>query len=120
MYKLPEPLPEIANESIANKEADPEVPNEDAALRPSTLTGSVTPVISILKPGNVIITIGKRKFERVPIESASDATERSKKEKLNKIFRIPEAEQKAKMGLAHTQGQPKLPTAYWTIITSKC
>ena len=81
-------MPEIVNE----KEADPEVPNKDAALRPSTSTGSVAPVISILKPGNMDSTVGKRKFECVPIESVSDTTEKSKKEKLNKIFQIPQAE----------------------------
>ena len=102
-------MPEIANESIVNEEADPEVPNEDAAPRPSTSTGSVTPVISIPKPGNMIITVGKKKFECVPIESASDTTEKSKKEKLNKIFQITQLEQKAKMGPAHMQGLPKLP-----------
>ena len=102
-------MPEIANESIVNKEADPEVLNKDAALRPSTSTGSVTPVISIPKPGNMIITVSKRKFECVPIESASGATEKSKKEKLNEIFQIPQAEQKAKMGPACMQGLPKLP-----------
>ena len=48
------------NESLVNGEADPEVPNEDAAPRPSTSTGSVTPVINILKPGNMIITVNKR------------------------------------------------------------
>ena len=79
-------MPEIANESIVNEEAGPKVPNEDAAPRPSTLTGSVTPVISILKPGNMIITVGKRKFECVSIESASDTTEKLNKEKLDKIF----------------------------------
>ena len=104
-----EPLPEIANESIVNEEADPEVLNEDAAPRSSTLTRNVTPVISIPKPRNMIITVSKRKFECMPIESASNATEKSKKEKLNEIFRIPQAEQKAKMGPAHTQGLQKLP-----------
>ena len=54
-------IPEIVNESIVNKETDPEVPNEDGAPGPSTSTGSVTPVISIPKPGNIIITVGKRK-----------------------------------------------------------
>ena len=97
MYKQPEPLPEIANESLVNEEA--EVPNEDAAPRPMP-TGSVTPVINILKPGNMIITVGKRKFECVPIEGASDAAEKSKKEKLDEIFQIPRAELKAKMGPA--------------------
>ena len=76
------------NDSIANEEADPEVPNGDAAQRPSMLTGNVTPVISILKPRNMIITVGKRKFECVPIKSASDATGKSKKEKYE-IFQIP-------------------------------
>ena len=38
VYKQPEPLPEIANDSIVNEEADPEVLNEDAASRPSTST----------------------------------------------------------------------------------
>ena len=109
MYKQPKPLPEIVNESIVNEEADPEVLNEDAALRPSTLTRNVTPVISILKPRNMIITVGKRKFECVPIESASDATQKSKKEKLDKIFQIPQAEHKAKMGPACTKGLSKLP-----------
>ena len=74
------------NESIVNEEADPEVPNKDAAPRPSTLTRSVTPLISIQKPGNMIITVNKRKFEFVPIESASDTREKLKKEKLDKIF----------------------------------
>ena len=97
-------MPEIADESLVNE--DPEVPNKDAAPRPSTSTGSVTPVINIPKPGNMIITVGKRKFECVPIEGASDAAE---KEKLNEIFQIPRAEQKAKMGPAHMQGLPKLP-----------
>ena len=120
VYKQSEPLPEIANESLVNKEADPEVPNEDAAPRPSTSTGSVTPVINIPKPGNMIITVGKRKFECVPIKGASDATEKSKKEKLNEIFQIPWAEQKAKTGPACMQGLPKLPTAYRMIVTSKC
>ena len=55
------------------------------------------------------ITVSKRKFESVPIESVSDATEKSKKEKLDEIFQIPWAEQKAKMGPAHMQGLPKLP-----------
>ena len=109
VYKQPEPLPEIENESIVNEEVDLEVPNEDAALRPSALTGNVTPVINIPKPRNMIITVGKRKFECVPIKSASDATEKSKKEKLDNIFCIPQAEQKAKMGQACTQGLPKLP-----------
>ena len=77
-----------------NKEADQDFLNEDAAPRPSTLTGNVTPVISIPKPINMIITVGKRKFECVPMESASDATEKSKKEKLNEIFQIPQAEGK--------------------------
>ena len=95
--------------SLVNKEADPEVPNEDAALRTSMSTGSVTPVINILKLGNMIITIGNRKFKCVPIESASDATEKLKKEKLNEIFQIPQAEQKAKMGPTCMQGLPKLP-----------
>ena len=45
----------------------------------------------------------------MPIKSASDATEKSKKEKLDEIFQIPQAEQKAKMGPAHMQGLPKLP-----------
>ena len=102
-------MPEIANESLVNEEADPEVPNEDAAPRPSTSTGSVTPVINIPKPGNMIITVGKRKFECMPIEGASDAAEKSKKEKLDEIFQIPRAEQKAKMGPARMQGLPKLP-----------
>ena len=31
MYKQPEPLSEIVNESIVNEEADPEVPSEDVA-----------------------------------------------------------------------------------------
>ena len=96
------------NESIVNKEADPEVP-KDAAPRPSTSTRSVTPVRSIPKPGNMITTVGERKFEFVPIESASDTPEKSKKEKLNEIFRIPQAEQKAKIGPACMQGLPKLP-----------
>ena len=100
-------MPELANESLVNEEADPEAPNEDAALRPSTSTGSVTPVINILKPGNMIITVGKRKFECVPIEGASDVIEKSKKEKLDEIFQIPLAEQKAKT--ACMQGLPKLP-----------
>ena len=52
VYKQPDPLPEIANESIVNEEADPELLNEDAAPRPSTLTRSATPVVSILKPRN--------------------------------------------------------------------
>ena len=102
-------MPEIANESLVNEEADPEVPNEDAAPRPSTSTGSVTPVINIPKPGNMIITVGKRKFECVPIEGASNAAEKSKKEKLDEIFQIPRAEQKAKTGPACMQGLPKLP-----------
>ena len=72
-------------------------------------TGSLTPVINNLKPGNMIITVGKRKFECMPIEGASDAAEKSKKEKLDEIFQIPRAEQKAKMGPAHMQGLPKLP-----------
>ena len=63
-----ESLPEIANKSIVNEEADPQVLNEDAGPRPSTLTGSVAPVISIPKPGNMIITVGKRKFECMPIK----------------------------------------------------
>ena len=105
-------MPEIANESLVNEEADPEVPNEDAAPRPSTSTGNVTPVINIPKPGNMIITVGKRKFECVPIEGASDAAEKSKKEKLDEIFQIPQAEQKAKTGPARMQGLPKLPPAY--------
>ena len=109
VYKRPEPLPEIANESLVNEEADPEVPNEDAAPRPSTSTGSVTPVINIPKPGNMIITVGKRKFECVPIEGESDGAEKSKKQKLDEIFQIPWAEQKAKTGPAHMQGLPKLP-----------
>ena len=102
-------MPEIANESLVNEEADPEVPNKDAAPRPSTSTGSVTPVINIPKPGNMIITVGKRKFECVPIKDASDAAEKSKKEKLGEKFQIPRAEQKAKMGPACMQGLPKLP-----------
>ena len=102
-------MPEIANESPVNEEADPEVPNEDAVPRPSTSTGSVTLVINIPKPGNMIITVGKRKFECVPIEGASDAAEKSKKEKLDEIFQIPQAEQKAKTGPARMQGLPKLP-----------
>ena len=36
-------------------------------------------------------------------------TEKSKKEKRDKIFQIPQAEQKAKIGPARTQGLPKLP-----------
>ena len=102
-------MPEIANESLVNAEADPEVPNKDAAPRPSTSTGSVTPVINIPKPGNMIITVGKRKFECMPIEDASDAAEKSKKEKLDEIFQIPRAEQKAKTGPVCMQGLPKLP-----------
>ena len=102
-------MPEIANESLVNEEADPEVPNEDAAPRPSTSTGCVTPVINIPKPGNMIITVGKRKFECVPIKGASDAAEKSKKEKLDEIFQIPQAEQKAKTGPACMQGLLKLP-----------
>ena len=109
VYKRPDPLPEIANESLVNEEADPEVLNEDAAPRPSTSTGSVTPVINIPKPGNMIITVGKRKFEGVPIEGASDAAEKSKKQKLDEIFLIPHAEQKPKTGPACMQGLPKLP-----------
>ena len=101
-------MPEIANESLAN-EADPEVPNEDAAPRPSTSTGSVTPVINIPKPGNMIITVRKRKFECMPIEGASDPAEKSKKEKLDEIFQIPQAEQRAKTGPVCMQGLPKLP-----------
>ena len=57
----------------------------------------------------MIITVGKRKFARVPIEGASDAAEKSKKEKLDEIFQIPQAEQKAKTGPACMQGLPKLP-----------
>ena len=57
----------------------------------------------------MIITVSKRKFECMPIESASNTTEKSKKEKLDEIFQIPQAEQKAKMGPACTQGLPKLP-----------
>ena len=57
----------------------------------------------------MIITVGKRKFECVPIEGASDAAEKSKKEKLDEIFQIPRAEQKAKTGPACMQGLPKLP-----------
>ena len=109
VYKQPDPLPEIANESLVNEEADPEVPNEDAAPRPSTSTGSVTAVINIPKPGNMIITVGKRKFECVPIEGASDAAEKSKKQKLDEIFQIPHTEQKAKTGPVRMQGLPKLP-----------
>ena len=101
-------MPAIANESLVNEEADPEVPNKDAAPRPSMSTGSVTPVINIPKPGNMIITVGKRKFECVPIEGASDAAEKSKKGKLDEIFQIPRAEQKAKMGPARMQGLTKL------------
>ena len=108
MFKQPEPLSEIANESLVNEEADPEAPNKDAAPRPMS-TGSVTPVINILKPGNMIITVGKRKFKCMPIEGASDAAEKSKKEKLDEIFQIPWAEQKEKMGPACLQGLPKLP-----------
>ena len=37
------------------------------------------------------------------------ATEKSKEEKLDKIFQIPQAEQKARMGPACMQGLPKLP-----------
>ena len=110
VYESPEPLPEIANESLVNEEAYPEVPNEDAAPRPSTSTGSASPVINILKPGNMIITVGKRKFECVPIKGASDAKEKLKKEKLYEIFQIPQAEQKAKMGPACMQGLRKLPS----------
>ena len=102
-------MPEIANESLVNEEADPEVPNEDAAQRPSMSTGSVTPVINIPKPGNMIITVGKRKFECMPIKGASNAAEKSKKEKLDEIFQIPWAEQKAKTGPACMQELPKLP-----------
>ena len=109
VYKQLKLLPEIANESIVNEEADLEFPNEDAALRPSTLTGNVTPVISIPKPGNMIITVGKRKFACMSIKSVSDTTEKSKKEKLDEIYQIPQAEQKANMGPACTQGLPKLP-----------
>ena len=79
-------MPEIVNENIVNEEADPEVSNEDAAPRPSTLTRNVTPVISIPKPKNMIITVGKRKFECMAIKSASDTTEKSKKGKLDEIF----------------------------------
>ena len=57
----------------------------------------------------MIITVSKRKFECVPIKGASDATEKSKKEKLDEIFQIPQAEQKAKMGPGCMQGLPKLP-----------
>ena len=57
----------------------------------------------------MIITVGKRKFECMPIEGASDAAETSKKEKLDEIFQIPWAEQKAKRGPACMQGLPKLP-----------
>ena len=96
------------NESIVNEEADPEVLNEDAAPRPM-LTRNVAPVISIPKPGNMIITVRKRIFKCMPIESTSDPKEKSKKENLDKIFQIPQAEQKAKMEPAHTQGLPKLP-----------
>ena len=101
-------MPEIANKSLVNEKADPEVPNKDAAPRPSMSTGSVTPVINIQKPGNMIITVGKRKFECVPIKGASDATEKLKKEKHDEIFQIPWAEQKAKTELACMQGLPKL------------
>ena len=41
--------------------------------------------------------------------SVSDATEKSKKENLNEILWIPQAEQKAKIGPAGTQGLLKLP-----------
>ena len=58
-------MPEIANASIVNKEADPEVLNEDAAPRPSMYTRNVTPLISIPKPGSMTITVGKRKFVNV-------------------------------------------------------
>ena len=76
----------MVNESIVNEEADPEVPNEDAASRPSKLTGNVTPITSIPKPRKMIITVGKRKFESVQIESASEQTDKLKKEKLDEIF----------------------------------
>ena len=76
----------MVNVSIVNEEADPEVPNEDAAPRPSKLTGNVTPITSILKPRKMIITVGKRKFEYVQIESASEQTDKLKKEKLDEIF----------------------------------
>ena len=57
----------------------------------------------------MIITVGKRKFECVPIESISDTTEKSKKEKLDEILQIPQAEQKTKEGPACMQGLQKLP-----------
>ena len=54
----------------------------------------------------MIITMGKRKFECVPIKGAA---EKSKKEKLDEIFQILRVEQKAKMGPACMPGLPKLP-----------
>ena len=105
-------MPEIANESLVNAEADPEVPNEDAAPRPSTSTGSVTPVINIPKPGNMIITVGKRKFECVPIEGASDGAEKSKKEKLDEIFKYLGQNKRQRRDLHTCKDCQSFPAAY--------
>ena len=108
------------NESIVNEEADPEVPNEDAAPRPSMLTRSVTPVISIPKPGNMIITVSKRKFECVSIESASDTTEKSKKENSTKYSEYLRQSRGKRWDLHAPKDYQNLSTAYWMIVTSKC
>ena len=78
VYKRPEPLPEITDDSvIISKDGNKEVLNQDPALTPSTLMVNLnddTPLISTQKTGNMIITVGKRKFKCIPIKSVSEET----------------------------------------------
>ena len=112
VYKRPEPLPEIADKSvIINEDGDREVANQDLSLRPSTLMANLnddTPLISTQETRNMIITIGNKKFECVPIDSVNEEMEKSKEAKLDKIFGVLQVQQKAKRGPVQTQGLPKL------------
>ena len=109
VYKRPKQLPQIADESvIINEYGNRKVPKQDPAPRPSTSTANLydnTPPISTQKMRQMTITVGKRKFECVPIKNMNKETEKSKEAKLDAIFAILQAQQKkAKMGPAQTQG----------------
>ena len=114
VYKKPKPMPKIADESIIrNEDGNKEVPNDDPAPTPLTSMANVndeSPMISMKKMGNMIIGMGKRKFECVLIESANTETENSKDAKLDEIFATPQAQQRmAKMGGHMNAGAPQAP-----------
>ena len=70
---------EIADKSVViNEDGNGQVANQDPAPKPLTLmanSNDETPLITIEKMGNMIITVEKRKFECVPVESVSEVME---------------------------------------------